>query len=160
MSSRSRESDGALGLGGGSHRLGLGGGGVEAEGEGEGVVPAVDAAGAGARVGPGGGGGSGGEGEEVLEEVVLGAPGRRRLPRHGRRRGCGDGRRRGPRVRGRSFERLTTRETATASGLSAGEVCEAVGEEEAEAAAGRFFSRGREEAEGLWAVGFLCGPMG
>ena len=87
----------------GAHRLGLGGG-VEAEGEGEGVVPA----GTGARVSPGGGGGRGGEGEEVLEEVVLGAPGRRRLPRHARRRGGGGGRGRGPRVRARSFGRLAT----------------------------------------------------
>ena len=48
------------------------------------MVPAVT----GARVAPAGtGGGRGGEGEEVLEEVVLGAPGRRRLAGHGRRRG-------------------------------------------------------------------------
>jgi len=81
------------------------GGGVEAEGEGEGVVPAVEA---GARMPPTGpGGGRGGEGEEVLEEVVLGAPGRRRLAGHGRRRGRGAG---GPRVRGRSFRRLATGE--------------------------------------------------
>ena len=39
---------------------------------------------------PSGGRGHGGEGEEVLKEVVLGVPGRRRLPRHGRRRGGGD----------------------------------------------------------------------
>ena len=70
----------------GAHRLGLGGG-VEAEGEGEGVVPAGTCA----RVSPGSGGGCGGEGEEVLEEVVLRASGRQRLPRHGRRHGGGDG---------------------------------------------------------------------
>jgi hypothetical protein len=105
----------------GAHRLGLGGG-VEAEGEGEGVVPANT----GARVAPGSaGGGRGGEGEEVLEEVVLGGPGRRWLPRHGRQRGDGGGGGRGPHASGAEASGGLRQETPVTSGerLGLGAVC-------------------------------------